>query len=1373
MYGSRLACFAIEWLSRFGVRARNTTSFSSLIFASNYPVGKKTYKSLRAYSINPMARLLLVALVATLVVLSVSSLPAAAQRNTVATGKPTISGSRVVNEELTANIDEISDADGLANVSYSYQWVRVDEEAATETDITDATSSTYTTVGNDIGFHIKVRVSFTDDAGNAEELISDQSDMIVAVISFSQDQYTVREDESVKVVLQVTDHRDTGVTSIPNRLMHSYGNSAHYRVTPNLQFPVPQFDSAHLDWEITFRATHDEIYNPDKGNFGIVILKDDFQRTPDTTLPKGFVLGDGDNIDVQIIIAYVNIIDDELDPDANNVNTGQPQISGNAQVGQTLSAEIGTIADDDGVPAESTFRYQWILVDGTDETDIVGATTKTYTIPASSEGKNLKVRVAFSDLIGYEESVTSVATKEVVPESPGAPRNLSANAENTAVELTWEPPITGGTPSGYEYRLSDDDGSTWEAWTDITGSDTNTTAHTVNKLTNDTAYTFEVRAKNSGGYSAESNTVSATPRLPDPPGALQQLQVIAGDEQVALNWEPPSSGGEPEGYEYRQSDDGGTNWSEWIPVPGDGQANSHIVEKLTNNTEYSFEIRAVNAGGSGAANVDASATPVLPDPPGGVLNLTATAGNTEVDLNWSAPTTGGAPTSYQYRHKDTANLAYIDWKEIPGSDGTTTSYTVTGLQNGLGYTFDARGVNRGGNGAGSFDFPTATPLPPLPAAPSNLTATAGNAKVTLEWDAPTSGGDPDEYAYRYSEDGGSSWDLWKTMTGSDANTVSYEVTDLTNGTTYTFEILAGNLTGDGDASNQDSARPVPPLPGTPQNLDATAGDAEASLTWDAPTTGGPVERYQYRYSTDAGTIWTDWQNITDSDSSTVSYTATELTHNVEHTFEVRATNLGGSGQSSNQTTVTPSKPGLKVEIDYSSDDLSLAHAGVGYYPKVVFNFNLPVQAFRGFSRSIKITNGISNRVYKQTSTDEPNDWVLEIFPLSDDDVTVSFVADIACGSGHICSEDGDELTQVPATPYVIEYDSRPRLIGAWISSDPGVDGEYATDDQIEAKVRFDKPVVVKDGSPTLGLSIEGQNRTATWSGGSGTNELAFSYDVTSAEATVSSISIVDDSFKLGDAAIESQKRMAADLDFTGSPYVTKVMLLADHYENGIWTHDDPDEPIQIDVRFSEQVVFSANRGTPTISIVADGTEIEVQYKTGLGRDTLRFEYEVQPTDGSNSDGAINSVSIVPDSLNDNGADIRDWLGNDADLSYGGGGTVWELVPSYGVVTQYRFFDGNEGVGEVIEFEVRLEEPVQRVVKVDYATSDDTATDGVDYTGVSDTLTFEIGSVKEVVTVDIIDDSLQELSETLKLTLSNPVNAAIKDTQTTGWILDDD
>ena len=87
-----------------------------------------------------------------------------------ATGRPAISGTAQVGQTLTASTSGISDEDGLDDVSFSYQWTRV--HGSTETSINGATSVTYRISKADVDKTIKVRVTFTDDAGNQESLSS-------------------------------------------------------------------------------------------------------------------------------------------------------------------------------------------------------------------------------------------------------------------------------------------------------------------------------------------------------------------------------------------------------------------------------------------------------------------------------------------------------------------------------------------------------------------------------------------------------------------------------------------------------------------------------------------------------------------------------------------------------------------------------------------------------------------------------------------------------------------------------------------------------------------------------------------------------------------------------------------------------------------------------------------------------------------------------------------------------------------------------------------------------------------------------------------------------------------------------------------------
>ena len=94
---------------------------------------------------------------------------------------------------------------------------------------------------------------------------------------------------------------------------------------------------------------------------------------------------------------------------SNSAATGAPTISGTAQVGQTLTASTTGISDDDGLTNVS-YSYQWLA----DDTEIDGATSSTYTVQTTDNGKVIKVQVTFTDDEDNEETLTSTGTSAVV-----------------------------------------------------------------------------------------------------------------------------------------------------------------------------------------------------------------------------------------------------------------------------------------------------------------------------------------------------------------------------------------------------------------------------------------------------------------------------------------------------------------------------------------------------------------------------------------------------------------------------------------------------------------------------------------------------------------------------------------------------------------------------------------------------------------------------------------------------------------------------------------------------------------------------------------------------------------------------------------------
>ena len=143
-----------------------------------------------------------------------------AKANTAPTGLPTISGTTQVGETLTADTSGIADADGLTNVSYSYQWM------ARGSDIDGATGSSYELTGSEQGQTITVRVTFTDDADNTESLTSVATETVAQAPS----------PLTVSLENAATSHNGTDVFTFEIRFSEQFGLS--YRTLRDHAFTV-------------------------------------------------------------------------------------------------------------------------------------------------------------------------------------------------------------------------------------------------------------------------------------------------------------------------------------------------------------------------------------------------------------------------------------------------------------------------------------------------------------------------------------------------------------------------------------------------------------------------------------------------------------------------------------------------------------------------------------------------------------------------------------------------------------------------------------------------------------------------------------------------------------------------------------------------------------------------------------------------------------------------------------------------------------------------------------------------------------------------------------------------------------------------------
>ena len=353
--------------------------------------------------------------------------PQESTENTPATGQPTITGTAQVGETLTADTTGIADEDGLEDVSFSYQWLSDDAE------IGGATGSTYTPVADDEGKTITVQVSFTDDGGNDETLTSTATDVVAEA---------ARPNSPATGAPAITGTAQVGETLTADTT----------GIADEDGLEDVSFSYQWLSDDAEIGGATGSTYTP---------VADDEGKTITVQVSFTDDLGNATTLTSAATEAVAAA------PQPDSPATGEPTITGTAQVGQTLTVDTSGIADADGLDS-AVFAYQWL----SDDAEIGGATGSTYTLVDDDEGRTIKVRVTVTDDLGNETTLTSAATEAVE-----AKRNTAATGrptisgtvrvgETLTADTTGIADADGLTNVSYRYQWVVTDGG---AYIDISG----------------------------------------------------------------------------------------------------------------------------------------------------------------------------------------------------------------------------------------------------------------------------------------------------------------------------------------------------------------------------------------------------------------------------------------------------------------------------------------------------------------------------------------------------------------------------------------------------------------------------------------------------------------------------------------------------------------------------------------------------------------------------------------------------------------------------------------------------------------------------------------------------------------------------------------
>ena len=337
--------------------------------------------------------------------------------NVSPTGSVTITGTVTQGQTLTADTSAVADGDGLGTLSY--QWIRG------STDITGATSSTYTLVQADVGETIKVKVSWTDDGGTSESLTSNPTTAVANI------------NGSVTI---------TGTVTQGQTLTADTSNVSDPDGPTTLSFTY-QWIRGGTNISGATSSTYQ-------------LVQADVGQTIMVTVSWTDAGSNAESLTSKATSTVANINDDPI---------GSVSITGSLAKGETLTADTSGISDPDG-PASLTFSYQWIR----GSTNISGATSSTYTLAEADVGQTIKVTVSWTDAGNTAESLTSDATAAVADVDETSPTissiNISStpsadtNSDNTAdtyvigdkitVDFTFNEPVTySGSGNRLRMRL--------------------------------------------------------------------------------------------------------------------------------------------------------------------------------------------------------------------------------------------------------------------------------------------------------------------------------------------------------------------------------------------------------------------------------------------------------------------------------------------------------------------------------------------------------------------------------------------------------------------------------------------------------------------------------------------------------------------------------------------------------------------------------------------------------------------------------------------------------------------------------------------------------------------------------------------------------
>lgn len=505
---------------------------------------------------------------------------------------------------------------------------------------------------------------------------------------------------------------------------------------------------------------------------------------------------------------------------------------------------------------------------------------------------------------GYGPGEWSDVVTVSLPGTPGAVRNLDAIPGDRQVTLRWDEPADHGFSEITEYKVQGIGGTdvcTPQGVEDEPG----TYECKVTGLVNGDSYTFGVYAVNGQGNGPSTYVNNVTP-YGKPLGPDNVEVLIVGDGYAEIMWEEAEENGSPiTSYEILLDGE---------VVDTVGSPGYYRFEDLENGHTYTVGVRAVNAAGAGTPATDTFTPYGAPDAP----VVTVTEGDGEITLSWEPVDGNGRPL--------TGYVILINSNDFYPLGPDVTSYTVTGLENGVIYTFEVWADSTAFSG--DVAYVQGSPYGPA-SAPGDLTIVDGDGVSAISWSA-SDGNGRDVTGYQILVDG----EVEATVP---AGTLAYTLEDLTNGVTYDIEVRAVTEGGPGEAAT-GQARPFT-VPDAPV-LNIVEGDQELTISWEPVAGNGrAVESYDVHVY---GRLVASLPGNTTSYTIDQSWDGEAVQNGVYYQIAVRAANEAGYSPFGLTSGVPYGVPTSPTDVDVTEGDTEL----VVTWGEVENSNGRPVTAYR-------------------------------------------------------------------------------------------------------------------------------------------------------------------------------------------------------------------------------------------------------------------------------------------------------------------------------------------------------------------------------------------------------------------------------------------